>query len=229
MNCPECGSPLTPGAATCPYCGAPVAGSDDEKTVINYGPAPVGGRPLPPQPKRQGNSATILTIIICATVVIVAIIIGVVTVNINKKEPAEPAPVDTIVVEAPAPAAAAQPAAQPAPARATSQPASKDLSSMPNTSKVNPARVRQVGMTGDFSDIACYYWLTDADVAPLSKSQLRVLRNTIYARHGRRFKSADLRQYFSQFSWYNPYRDEINPGELSKTEQHNITLIKSYE
>ena len=36
----------------------------------------------------------------------------------------------------------------------------------------------------------------------LSKSQLRILRNAFYAREGYDFKSADLRELFSQFDWY---------------------------
>lgn len=89
--------------------------------------------------------------------------------------------------------------------------------------------LRNVGFTDDYSDIVCYTWLTDSDVAGLSSSQLRILRNTIYARHGRKFKSADLRNYFSGFSWYTPLYDEISPNSLSDTERHNITLIQKYE
>lgn len=91
------------------------------------------------------------------------------------------------------------------------------------------SRFGHVGFTNDYSDIVCYQYLTDDDVCNLSGPELRILRNTIYARHGRRFKSADLRQYFSGFSWYNPRVNEVNPKELSAVEKHNIALIQRYE
>jgi len=79
-----------------------------------------------------------------------------------------------------------------------------------------------------------YDWLsqrkaTAADLAGYDRGQLRVLRNSIYARHGRRFKDAGLRAYFNSQSWYNGYRDEIPAGELSKIEQYNIQFIQRYE
>ncbi len=91
------------------------------------------------------------------------------------------------------------------------------------------SRFGHVGFTNDYSDIVCYQYLTDDDVCNLSGPELRILRNTIYARHGRRFKSADLREYFSGFSWYNPRVNEVNPKELSDVEKHNIQLIQRYE
>ncbi len=39
--------------------------------------------------------------------------------------------------------------------------------------------------------------LTSADLAGLSAAQLRLARNEIYARHGRRFANADLQTYFA--------------------------------
>lgn len=89
--------------------------------------------------------------------------------------------------------------------------------------------LRNVGFTSDYSDWVCYTWLNDSDISHLSSSELRILRNTIYARHGRKFKSADLRNYFSGFSWYTPRYDEISESSLSETERHNIMLIKKYE
>lgn len=87
----------------------------------------------------------------------------------------------------------------------------------------------QIGYVGDYSDWACHKWLTDDDIYYLSPTELRILRNTIYARHGRRFKDAKLRRYFNQFDWYYPCKNEVNPKELSEVELHNIELIKSWE
>lgn len=89
--------------------------------------------------------------------------------------------------------------------------------------------LRNVAMTDDYSWIICEIPLQDSDLYGLSKAQLRILRNTIYARHGRKFKSPDLQRYFSQFSWYYPTVNEVYEHQLSSTEKHNIRLIQAYE
>jgi YARHG domain-containing protein len=62
----------------------------------------------------------------------------------------------------------------------------------------------------------------------LSRRDLRLLRNTIYARHGRDFKSPLLQRYFEAMSWY-----QIDPNfsdkNLTKIDETNVKLIKSVE
>jgi membrane-associated protein TcaA len=72
-----------------------------------------------------------------------------------------------------------------------------------------------------------YSYLTHADIAGFSKSELRLARNEIYARYGYIFKSQDLQNYFNSQDWYSP-----NPsynGELSSLEKSNVDFIKSFE
>jgi hypothetical protein len=70
--------------------------------------------------------------------------------------------------------------------------------------------------------------LKPAEVRALSLRDLRLLRNSIYARRGRPFKSQILRDHFSGMSWYKVnagYSDKL----LSKNDARNIALIKSVE
>ena len=78
-------------------------------------------------------------------------------------------------------------------------------------------------------DIACKRLLTENDVVSLSKKELRIMRNWIYARHGYSFRSQDLQNYFSQFEWYHPQYTDVPYNMLSDIEQRNIELIKRYE
>lgn len=78
-----------------------------------------------------------------------------------------------------------------------------------------------------------YAWLsqrrvTASDLSGLSGSDLRILRNAIYARHGYIFKSADLRNYFSSFSWYHPSSHDVS-GRLNSIEKYNIAEIQRWE
>lgn len=70
--------------------------------------------------------------------------------------------------------------------------------------------------------------LTTRDVTGKSTYQLYLMRNEIFARHGRPFKRADLQEYFHSQSWYqvNPnYTDAL----LSPVEQRNVAFILKRE
>lgn len=74
-----------------------------------------------------------------------------------------------------------------------------------------------------------HYELTHEDLANLSKSQLRLLRNEIYARHGYIFKSKDLQDYFGSMPWYIGSISNQNDVPLNSTERKNIAMIQKYE
>jgi hypothetical protein len=62
----------------------------------------------------------------------------------------------------------------------------------------------------------------------LSRRDLRILRNTIYARHGRQFKSRLLQAYFDNMSWYQP-DPAFTEKRLTKVDVTNVRMIKSVE
>lgn len=66
------------------------------------------------------------------------------------------------------------------------------------------------------------------DLAGLDLAELRIMRNYIFARHGYIFKSADLANYFSRYSWYNPRYSDVTPM-LSEIEKQNVEFIKRNE
>lgn len=73
--------------------------------------------------------------------------------------------------------------------------------------------------------------LTEKDIAALDSEGLKVLRNIVYAKYGMRFKSETLRQFFSQFSWYNPSTDDAEGiyDNLTEIERYNVDFIKEHE
>lgn len=73
-----------------------------------------------------------------------------------------------------------------------------------------------------------YQVLTRADVMHLTKWELRLARNEIYARHGYVFKSSELARYFSDQSWYVPRRN-FKESDLNSVEVYNVRFIKKYE
>lgn len=73
--------------------------------------------------------------------------------------------------------------------------------------------------------------LTDSDLAGFSGRQLELARNEIYARHGRKFLSTDLQEYFYSKSWYLAQYEpeEFSESFLSDIEKYNIEIIKERE
>jgi hypothetical protein len=70
--------------------------------------------------------------------------------------------------------------------------------------------------------------LTEADLRGYSKAELRILRNAIYAMHGRKFTSKDLQDFFGRKSWYNPQYDNVH-NKLSDIEKKNVAFIQKHE
>lgn len=72
--------------------------------------------------------------------------------------------------------------------------------------------------------------LLDSDVSLISKENLPLARNEIYARHGLIFKGETFKNYFKSKSWYteNPNYKGTDK-ELNDAEVYNVQLIKKYE
>ena len=62
----------------------------------------------------------------------------------------------------------------------------------------------------------------------LSLHELRLLRNEIYARHGRIFKTTWIQQYFGFQPWYDP-KEDFKDEEISGSDKTNIETIVAYE
>ena len=196
---------------TAPYT-MPQAASTTPQPV-NYGsgynPAQFATQPQPPTPSsRKGLVAAIVSVVILLALGAAAywIFIG------SKRD-------DTT-------AASSYPnstpsAAQPIPT--IPQPSANQTSKNTNTPPVQmdaKARAEEKILNGTTLD--------KSDIAGLSVSDLRLLRNTVYARYGRVFDSAELRQYFNNRPWYRPRRD-YNDSQLTADDRANVKLLKSAE
>ena len=84
---------------------------------------------------------------------------------------------------------------------------------------------------GGYISILSEKKLSSSDLEGKSKNELEIMRNSIYARHGYRFKRDDLSAYFSQFSWYTPKTNDMESvySEMSEIEKYNVDYIKKHE
>ncbi len=70
--------------------------------------------------------------------------------------------------------------------------------------------------------------LTEKDLAGLSASELRLLRNAVFARHGRVFDTPGLQRFYASRAWYNAsaaYSDEL----LSTSDRDNLKTMQGAE
>ncbi len=70
--------------------------------------------------------------------------------------------------------------------------------------------------------------ITEQMLHGLSLHELRLLRNEIYARHGRMFRAEWLQQYFFFQPWYAP-EENFKDEELSGNDKLNVETIVKYE
>lgn len=65
-------------------------------------------------------------------------------------------------------------------------------------------------------------------VSNLTKADIFILRNSIFARHGFAFRDKQLRMYFESYDWYMPVFGDVK-NELTTLEKTNIDLLLRYE
>lgn len=68
-----------------------------------------------------------------------------------------------------------------------------------------------------------------SELLKLSKEELRLAVNELYARHGYKFSTKKLRKYFKKKSWYVPKRKVVDDSMFNQYEIHNRDLIVQIE
>ncbi|MEJ6484874.1 YARHG domain-containing protein [Nostoc punctiforme UO1] len=101
--------------------------------------------------------------------------------------------------------------------------------------QITPAPTTSIPPVGT-TTVNTYLWLSqrlvnDADLDGKDGFELDIMRNSIFASHGRRFDTPGLQDYFDNQPWYKPiYSPKAFPSKLlSKLEQQNIEYINKYQ
>lgn len=103
------------------------------------------------------------------------------------------------------------------------------------TAAPTPAPTQTPAVSGEyiFADSSSRY-LTYEEIAALSEQEMSYARNEIYARHGRKFSSEELQNYFNSKSWYTPIYegadfDAMQDSVFNEYEKANVRLITQVE
>ena len=131
------------------------------------------------------------------------------------------------------PAETQKPAVEPQ--KETPEPKSDDKKEIvkPKASSLPVVQTTKTGTSNVYNNIrlidASSRLLTKSEVEQMTKEELALARNSIYARHGYQFNNPDLKEFFAKQSWFKPSDVKIDAIPFTQTELDNIRLIKAQE
>lgn len=102
-----------------------------------------------------------------------------------------------------------------------------------NSNVISNNNEESVGVTdaSGYNIILSERKLSEDDLSDKTKRELEIMRNSIYARYGYKFKREDLLNHFSQYSWYNPTTSDMGTiyNMMNDNEKYNVDFIKKHE
>ena len=188
-----------------------------------YG-VPVYGYAQPPAPQPKSHTGLIIGIIAGVTIIIILLILFLFGPFSNQGS-TTPASTQSSSQNAKSSAAAAA-------ATQSSTNAEKSSASAAATAKSSSSAAASTQSDYVLKDSNTRYY-GRSELEKLSNLELYRARNEIYARHGRGFKNADLKSYFSSKSWYKeqytPEQFDSMASPLNDYERKNAELMLSIE
>jgi hypothetical protein len=224
MKCNHCGANLDPNLPYCQVCGAPnpnytSADYDDLRAetddLTDYSQDPYYDQPVKRE-KQPGASNTLVIIvaIVCAAAVAVTALYFL----MFRKSSAQ-----TSVSSGSTQSESSDSGSS------SSKNKSSNSSSSSSSSNSSSSSSNWMSRTYILPDSTSEY-LSSSDISGFSAKECNYALNEIYAREGRRFKAAELQNYFDSKSWYNGTIDPDdfdNNYELSDIERANVELLKN--
>lgn len=209
MKCPNCQSEIEPGATFCSECGMQVSATPQPP----MGQAPYGMPQQPQQPpQKSNNTVLIVAIAVMATLLVAGAAFWMFSGKDKSDNTSETQPKGTqvtIVQKEEAPA---------------------DVKS----SSLSTLRDKLIDNPYDHDVVEAWIpylqsqYITSDDIRGINSAQLRLLRNSMFAKHGYSFISADLMEFFTYYSWYTPRYSNVT-SMMNRYEIKNVEFIKRHE
>lgn len=207
MKCINCGNELEDGAKFCGACGSRV------KPVMNL--ADAGGLPG----KRANDTKFLIIILVLAVLLLgMSAFVGFLFYQNNTSKNAKNSDISN-----------------------TQSTETKKETDNGGENAKNPSKVEvnnyYYGDPGDGGSDYCSYdyifpsdseYVTADDLYGKTKTEVALMRNEIYARHGYIFETEPYKSYFNSKYWYVPDK-HFNENMLSKLEKENKDFIVEYE
>ena len=224
MKCNHCGANLDPNLPYCQVCGAPnpnytSADYDDLRAetddLTDYSQDPYYDQPVKRE-KQPGASNTLVIIvaIVCAAAVAVTALYFLMFRKSSAQTSASSGSTQSESSDS---------------GSSSSKNKSSNSSSSSSSSNSSSSSSNWMNRTYILPDSTSEY-LSSSDISGFSAKECNYALSEIYAREGRRFKAAELQNYFDSKSWYNGTIDPDdfdNNYELSDIERANVELLKN--
>lgn len=103
----------------------------------------------------------------------------------------------------------------------------------PSENNLPVLATKKTGTNNRFNNVrlidASHRVLTQDEINQMSKEELALARNAIYARHGYQFKNAELKEFFDAQPWFKSSITELDAVNKTNIEQANINMIQARE
>lgn len=206
IRCNNCGNMISDRAAKCPKCGIHIT------TAQTYDASPnslTGNSP-------SKNNNNILYLVLAFLFVVILALLGYV-IWANKDSKTKEVESTSAITS-------------------TSDPNDREVQTLDQTTgkETNEEQIETSNSQNDgdgYDNVLSERKLKEYDLDGKTKKELEIMRNSIFARHGYRFKRKDLLNYFSQFSWYYPSTSDmsVTSSSMSEIEKYNVNFIKEHE
>lgn len=215
MFCKNCGNKLPDTASFCPECGIKVKKEESKTSTENKKITNISNGLETRVERNKNNKKNNSTIIISAILAIV-VIVGTVVIISPWKSHDSYKPTEVIVEND----------KNEAMLKDSSKSTSKKKSNKSDTKKEEEQTNNDYILKDSDSKL-----ITESDLSELTAEQLRLARNEIYARHGRKFNDSTLQSYFNKCSWYHGTidPDSFSDDLLNDFEKQNKDIITNYE
>ncbi|MEW6426934.1 MAG: TolC family protein [Thermodesulfobacteriota bacterium] len=100
-------------------------------------------------------------------------------------------------------------------------------SSVPEEGQARPQGRGDADLPGRYPE-ASLRPLGEEDLAGMTGSELRILRNEIFARHGYIFSNPEVAEYFNGQPWYSPRSRDVY-AQLRPVERDNLAFVKAHD
>lgn len=123
---------------------------------------------------------------------------------------------------------------QPETKETQTQPETKETQTQPETEEIQTQPAETEPIAAISPEPSSYLMpqsaerlLSDTDVEGMTYDEMQMVINEIYARHGRKFASAEVQEYFNQQSWYQGTVEPENFSEsvFNQIESQNIQFL----
>lgn len=236
LRCPACNSELVPGVLFCNVCGTPVAPAAPVAPIVT---APVLRESR--EKKKSNVAVIILSIALSISLIAGGVLLGITLINNSddevvssrekddeekdkddseenekdkdneNEENEEKAKEEEEEVEE-EPADAEEPEEEP----------------VEEERYTNPPVTNEIRYDNTYIFPSDRIYITSADLYGLSRAQVALMRNEIFARHGHIFNKEPNISYFNSKAWYVP-RGTVTESQLSSIERANVEFLVQYE